>query len=208
MLNWVKRRRSAEVATALARASRAHQEVLRLTEHLRKMQADSEFLLRQLSIARELQSEREKDLETEVAQLDARPINALALLALSDCAAIGARAPDARRSRTRTEFRRTRSRIGRRKRPDGLPFRLYANYGKHKVSFGYKLPNGKWAFRLSAPARNKETIAEIRKQAIERAEALNGNAIEPGTLEALVARYFEWQEGLPTSDERPRSHSM
>ncbi|WP_157633029.1 hypothetical protein [Burkholderia ubonensis] len=92
--------------------------------------------------------------------------------------------------------------IGRRKRPDGLPFRLYANYGKHKVSFGYKLPNGKWAFRLSAPARNKETIAEIRKQAIERAEALNGNAIEPGTLEALVARYFEWQEGLPATDER------
>ena len=97
--------------------------------------------------------------------------------------------------------------IGRRKRPDGLPFRLYAHYGKHKVSFGYKLPNGRWAFRLSAPAHNKEALAEIRKQAIERAEALNGNAIEPGTVEALVARYFEWQDGLPHADERRKAQS-
>ncbi|WP_412021926.1 hypothetical protein [Burkholderia cepacia] len=67
-----------------------------------------------------------------------------------------------------------------------MPFRLYANYGKHKVSFGYKLPNSRWAFRLSAPAHNKEALAEIRKQAIERAEALNGDAVEPGTFEALA----------------------
>lgn len=97
--------------------------------------------------------------------------------------------------------------IGRRKRPDGLPFRLYAHYGKHKVSFGYKLPNGRWAFRLSAPAHNKEALAEIRKQAIERAEALNGDAVEPGTLEALAEFYFDWQEGLPASAVRRRSHS-
>ncbi|MBR8294956.1 hypothetical protein KDW63_12255 [Burkholderia cenocepacia] len=67
------------------------------------------------------------------------------------------------------------------------------------------MPNGRWAFRLSAPAHNKETLAKIRKQAIERAEALNGNAIEPGTVEALVARYFE--DGLPHTDERRKSQS-
>lgn len=91
--------------------------------------------------------------------------------------------------------------IGRRTRPDGLPFRLYARYGKHKVSFAYKLQTGKWAFRLSAPASNKEAIAEIRKQAIERAEALNGDAIEPGTVEALFERYFKWQDELPVDSE-------
>lgn len=78
--------------------------------------------------------------------------------------------------------------IGRRKSPDVLPFRLYARYGKHKVSFAYKLPNRKRAFRLSAAASNKEAIAEIQKQAIERAEALNGNAIEQGTVAALFER--------------------
>ncbi|TAM50175.1 MAG: hypothetical protein EPN57_20345 [Paraburkholderia sp.] len=91
--------------------------------------------------------------------------------------------------------------IGRRKSPDGLPFRLYPRYGKHKVSFAYKLPNGKWAFRLSAPAQNKEAIAEIRKQAIERAEALNGDAIEPGTVAALFERYFKWQDEMPVDSE-------
>lgn len=95
--------------------------------------------------------------------------------------------------------------IGRRKRPDGLPFRLYASYGKHKVSFGYKLPNGKWAFRLSAPTNHKEKIAEIRKEAIERAEALNGDAVEPGTVEALIDRYFQWQEDMLPSDERRKA---
>ncbi|NYH21435.1 hypothetical protein [Paraburkholderia bryophila] len=95
--------------------------------------------------------------------------------------------------------------IGRRKRPDGLPFRLYASYGKHKVSFGYKLPSGKWAFRLSAPAHNKDAIADIRKQAVERAEALNGDAVEPGTVEALIEDYFEWQERMAASDERRKA---
>lgn len=91
--------------------------------------------------------------------------------------------------------------IGRRKTPDGLPFRLYARHGKHKVSFGYKLPDGTWAFRLSAPAGNREAIAAIRKEAIERAEILNGDAVEPGTCEALIARYFKWQESMPKGSE-------
>ena len=32
--------------------------------------------------------------------------------------------------------------IGRRKSPDGMPFRLYERIGKFKVSYGYKLPDG------------------------------------------------------------------
>ncbi|GJH31398.1 hypothetical protein CBA19CS91_01595 [Paraburkholderia hospita] len=97
--------------------------------------------------------------------------------------------------------------IGRRKSPDGLPFRLYARYGKFKVSFAYKLANGKWAFRLTAQANNKEAVAEIRREAIERAEALNGNAVEPGTVEDLIRKYFAWQEDMPVTDERRKAQS-
>jgi integrase len=92
-------------------------------------------------------------------------------------------------------------------RPDGLPRRLYPNYGKHKVSFGYKLPSGKWAFRLSAPAHNKDAIAGILKQAVTRADALNGDTIEPGTIEALIEQYFDWQENMPATDERRKALS-
>jgi integrase len=91
--------------------------------------------------------------------------------------------------------------IGRRESPDGLPFRLYVRKGKFKVSYGYKLPNGKWAFRLTAPATDLEAIAEIRRQAIERAEVLNGNSIQDGTTADLIKRYFLWQESLPVDSE-------
>jgi len=91
--------------------------------------------------------------------------------------------------------------IGRRKRPDGLPFRLYPRYGKHKTSFGYKLDDGKWAFRLSAPSNNAEAVAATREEAIKRANELNGNAVRAGTVEALFEQYFEWQDALPAASE-------
>lgn len=91
--------------------------------------------------------------------------------------------------------------IGRRKSPDGLPFRLYIREGKFKTSIGYKLPDGSWAFRLSAQTNNKEAVAKIRKEGIERAEALNGKFVGPGTVAALVKKYFEWQESLPRTSE-------
>jgi integrase len=91
--------------------------------------------------------------------------------------------------------------IGRRDSPDGLPFRLYKRSGKFKVSFGYKLPSGKWAFSLSAPTNNPEAVATVRREAIERAEILNGVAVAPGTVADLVKRYFAWQKALPTDSE-------
>lgn len=93
--------------------------------------------------------------------------------------------------------------IGRRTSPDGMPFRLYERIGKFKVSYGYKKPDGKWAFRLTASIHDKEEVARIRKEAISRAEVLNGKAPDSGTTEALIAEYFKWQKGLPpTSEER------
>lgn len=91
--------------------------------------------------------------------------------------------------------------IGRRSSPDGLPFRLYLRKGKFKVSYGYKLPTGKWAFRLTAPASDTEAVARIRKEAIEQAEILNGKAPVFGTTEALIKKYFQWQEALPKDSE-------
>ncbi|KWA08738.1 hypothetical protein [Burkholderia territorii] len=78
-----------------------------------------------------------------------------------------------------------------------MPFHLYSHYGKHKVSFGYKLSNGRWAFRLSAHARQKDAIAKIRKQVIERTETLNGDADWLRMFEALADANFDWQENLP-----------
>ncbi|MEM5426821.1 hypothetical protein [Cupriavidus oxalaticus] len=91
--------------------------------------------------------------------------------------------------------------IGRRHRPDGLPFRLYMRAGKFKTSYGYKLDTGKWAFRLSASTNNPEAVAAIRDEAIRRANELNGNVVRAGTVESLFERYFEWQEGLPADSE-------
>lgn len=91
--------------------------------------------------------------------------------------------------------------IGRRISPDGLPFRLYCRVGKFKTSYAYKLPSGKWAFRLTASSNNKDAVAAVRKEAIERAEALNGKAVVAGTLASLVAKYFAWQEAMPVDSE-------
>jgi len=91
--------------------------------------------------------------------------------------------------------------IGRRKSPDGLPFRLYPNIGKRTTSYGYKLPDGKWAFRLSAATTDKDAVARIRAEAIERANVLNGVAPSTGPTEDLIRAYFAWQKGLPEDSE-------
>lgn len=91
--------------------------------------------------------------------------------------------------------------IGRRKSPDGMPFRLYVRTGKFKISFGYKKPDGKWEFRISAPANDLARVAEVRRDAIQRAEILNGVSVAPDTVEALIKRYFTWQYALPVASE-------
>lgn len=91
--------------------------------------------------------------------------------------------------------------IGRRQTPDGLPFRLYVTKGKFKVRFFYKLPGGKLAFSLTARANNAAEVAAVRKDAIGRAEILNGHAAPPGTTGALITAYFVWQDKLPRDSE-------
>ena len=97
--------------------------------------------------------------------------------------------------------------IGRRKSPDGMPFRLYERVGKFKVSYGYKLPDGKWAFRLTAATSDKEACAQIRNEAIERANELNGVQVDTGETAALFRRYFAWQRALPRDSEERKADS-
>lgn len=97
--------------------------------------------------------------------------------------------------------------IGRRKSPDGMPFRLYERLGKFKVSYGYKLPDGKWAFRLTAATSDKEACARIRNEAIERANELNGVQVDTGETAALFRRYFAWQRALPRDSEERKADS-
>lgn len=91
--------------------------------------------------------------------------------------------------------------IGRRKSPDGLPFRLYARVGKFKTSYGYKLPDGSWAFRLSAASEDADAVAAIKADAIQRANVLNGEVPIIGSTESLFKHYFAWQDGLPPNSE-------
>ena len=97
--------------------------------------------------------------------------------------------------------------INRKKTPDGLPFRLYANLGKFKVSFGYKLPDNTWAFRLSAKANNPQEIATVKQEAIKRANELNGNFAPLGSTGKLIERYFAWQQALKAGDARRKAKS-
>ncbi len=92
--------------------------------------------------------------------------------------------------------------IGRRRSPDGMPFRLYERIGKFKVSYGYKLPDNTWAFRLTAPASDKAAVAQARAAAIERANVLNGVVEEnAGETAELFRKYFAWQRDLPRHSE-------
>lgn len=88
-----------------------------------------------------------------------------------------------------------------------MPFRLYERVGKFKVSYGYKLPDGTWAFRLTAPADDAAARARIRTEAIDRANVLNGAPVQGGETEALFRRYFAWQRGLPLDSEERKAES-
>lgn len=97
--------------------------------------------------------------------------------------------------------------IGRRKSPDGMPFRLYRLDGKFKVSFYYQLPNGKRAFTLATNINNTNAVAEAKRQAIKQADELNGNVTLTATVGKLFERYFAWQEAMKQGDGRRKAKS-
>lgn len=95
----------------------------------------------------------------------------------------------------------------RRERPDGLPYRVYERYGTHRYSIGYKLPEGKWAFRLHCDAADRKSIANLRREAIGKAVGIAQVAHAADSVAAHVDAWFEWQESLPVKSERKRAPS-
>ena len=90
--------------------------------------------------------------------------------------------------------------------PDGLPFRVYAAYGKRVYSIGYKLPSGRWAFKYRCPVDDAPQIRKLRARAIEESTRVVHDAPEGG-FKGLVDAWFVMQEGLPLTDGDKRKPS-
>jgi integrase len=96
--------------------------------------------------------------------------------------------------------------IRRRAVPDGLPFRVYERFGKRVYSIGYKLRNGRWAFRYECQVADTRQIAQLRKKALIESSKVENDA-PIGGFTGLVNAWFKWQEELPASDKRKRADS-
>jgi len=96
--------------------------------------------------------------------------------------------------------------INRRVKPDGLPFRVYERIGVRVYSIGYKMLDGRWAFRLDCPANNPIEVAKTRKLAVETAMNM-GSQVIVGSFSGLVAAWFAWQEALPIKSKERRADS-
>lgn len=93
-----------------------------------------------------------------------------------------------------------------RQKPDGLPFRVYERYGKRSYSIGFKMANGRWAFRYDCQVEDVAKIRELRRKAIaDSAKVIEDRPL--GGFGGLVKAWFEWQDELPDRDERKRAKS-
>lgn len=91
-------------------------------------------------------------------------------------------------------------------KPDGLPYRVYERHGKRVYSIGYKMTNGRWAFRFDCPVEDVAQIRKLRAQAIEQSARVIEDRPEGG-FAGLVDAWFAWQEELPRTDARRRADS-
>lgn len=91
--------------------------------------------------------------------------------------------------------------------PDGLPYRVYERKGIRDYSIGYKLPDGKWAFRLKCAVTDKAKIAELRREAIERALKITEIVPAEDSVSALIDAWFAYQEAMPDDAETKRAQS-
>jgi len=91
-------------------------------------------------------------------------------------------------------------------KPDGLPFRVYERFGKRTYSIGYKMVNGRWAFRYDCPVEDAAQIRKLRRDAIEASARVIEDRPDGG-FKGLVQSWFDWQETLPSGDARKRADS-
>lgn len=90
--------------------------------------------------------------------------------------------------------------------PDGLPFRVYERYGLRVYSIGYKMPNGRWAFKYRCPVEDENQIRKMRRNAIEESARVVHDMPEAG-FKGLVDDWFAMQESLPKTDGSKRAES-
>jgi hypothetical protein len=95
----------------------------------------------------------------------------------------------------------------RRTRPDGLPFRVYERRGVRLYSIGHKGDGGKWTFRLTCPIDERSRVAELRREAINRAMQLAFVAPADDSFAALIRAWFERQDKLPEGAAGKRAAS-
>lgn len=95
----------------------------------------------------------------------------------------------------------------RRDRPDGLPFRVYERRGVRLYSIGYKSAAGKWTFRLTCAVGDGVKVAELRREAVTRANQLSLGAPTADTFSSLIDAWFARQDKLPAGAEGKRADS-
>lgn len=93
----------------------------------------------------------------------------------------------------------------RRETADGLPYRVYERFGVVRYSIGYKLPDGRWAFRLHCDVNDKAAINRHRRDAMIRAASITDVVPADGSVAALLDNWFEFQNGLPPGSARKRA---
>lgn len=96
--------------------------------------------------------------------------------------------------------------IKRRTKPDGLPFRVYERYGKWAYSIGYKMDNGKWAFKMQCSVHDTIQIAKLKREAIQQASTLSFTT-SSGGMDGLIDDWLEYQDKLPATDLNKRAAS-
>lgn len=88
-----------------------------------------------------------------------------------------------------------------------MPYRVYDRRGTRTYSIGYKLPTGRWAFRLKCSIHDRAKIAEIRAEAIRRAGEIGLGSPADGSVDAILTAWVAWQESLPLDSPRRRADS-
>lgn len=97
--------------------------------------------------------------------------------------------------------------MNKRRKPSGLPYRVYERYGSRTYSIGYKQTNGKWAFRYSCPIQEKSTIISLRSKAISQTGLLLNHVTPVGGTQELIESWFKWQHSLPLKNLSRRAES-
>ena len=95
--------------------------------------------------------------------------------------------------------------VGRRKRPDGLPARLYMRAGKRVTVFFLKGEDNRNTELARAFTADSDAVRRARARAIELYGRREGAAIE--NVAWLIDQYFTWQEALPSDDTRKKAAS-